>query len=186
MKRTGLWTRSVGLLLIGALLAAALAGCGGNAISFETVQVGNLTDGIVPGKVTVHVDMDAQSIPITDFALRLLRASRQEDENTLVSPLSVLCALAMTANGAEGETRQQMEAVLGLRTGQLNEYLYAYRIIALQDTSAKVGVANSIWLNEAKQTAVRSEFFRRTSIIWTPTSIECRLTARPATTSIAG
>lgn len=28
MKRTGLWTRSVGLLLIGALLADALAGCG--------------------------------------------------------------------------------------------------------------------------------------------------------------
>lgn len=169
MKRTGLWTRSVGLLLIGTLLAAALAGCGatpgGNAwgiapTPFETAQLGNLTDGIVPGKVTVHVDMEAQSIPITDFALRLLRASRQEDENTLVSPLSVLCALAMTANGAEGETKQQMEAVLGLRTGQLNEYLYAYKIIALQSTGAKVGVANSIWLNEAKQTAVRSAFLQ--------------------------
>lgn len=72
----------------------------------------------MPGKVTVHVDMDAQSIPITDFALRLLRASRQEDENTLVSPLSVLCALAMTANGAEGETRRQIgRRMLGLRTG---------------------------------------------------------------------
>ena len=127
MKRTSLWKRGIGLLLVSALLAAAaaaLAGCGTDIIPSGTAQLGNLTEGLTPNKVTVNVDMDEQSVLITDFALRLLRASRREGESTLVSPLSVLYALAMTANGAEGETKGQIESALGLRIEELNEYLY--------------------------------------------------------------
>lgn len=35
----------------------------------------------------------------------------KEGENTLVSPLSVMSALVMTANGAKGETLRQMEDI---------------------------------------------------------------------------
>ncbi|MBR6807137.1 MAG: serine protease, partial [Clostridia bacterium] len=43
----------------------------------------------------------------------LFKVSEESGKNTLISPLSVLCALAMTANGAEEETLQQIETVLG-------------------------------------------------------------------------
>lgn len=135
MKRTSLWKRGIGLLLVSALLAAAaaaLAGCGTDIIPSGTAQLGNLTEGLTPNKVTVNVDMDEQSVLITDFALRLLRASRREGESTLVSPLSVLYALAMTANGAEGETKGQIESALGLRIEELNEYLYGYNVMLPQ------------------------------------------------------
>lgn len=46
MKRTSLWKRGIGLLLVSALLAAAaaaLAGCGTDIIPSGTAQLGNLT-----------------------------------------------------------------------------------------------------------------------------------------------
>ena len=58
----------------------------------------------------------AAAFAVTDFGVRLLQHSMkkeiikgEENKNILVSPLSVLCALAMTANGARGETLSQME-----------------------------------------------------------------------------
>jgi serine protease inhibitor len=50
----------------------------------------------------------------TDFGFRLfVELSRQHDgENIFISPLSVSIALAMTYNGAEGETQQAMAETL--------------------------------------------------------------------------
>lgn len=50
---------------------------------------------------------------VTELALRLLK-SCPSDGDTLISPTSILCALAMTANGAEGETLSQLEDLFGM------------------------------------------------------------------------
>lgn len=63
-----------------------------------------------------------------NFAIALLQQTSQQDgTNELISPLSAMLCLAMLANGAEGETKAQMEAVLGMRTEDLNRALYALR-----------------------------------------------------------
>ena len=68
----------------------------------------------VPAKtVDILPDMDAGASAAADFGVRLFQISREEGKNTLISPLSVLYALAMTTNGADGETLAQMEQVLG-------------------------------------------------------------------------
>ena len=38
---------------------------------------------------------------ISDFGLRMLQSSWEEDKNILISPLSILSALSMPANGAD-------------------------------------------------------------------------------------
>jgi len=58
----------------------------------------------------------------TAFQFDLLKAAALEDENTLLSPLSVGIALAMTANGAEGKTLGAFENVLGMSLGELNNF----------------------------------------------------------------
>lgn len=78
-----------------------------------------------------------------EFALKLLQGSHKEGENTLVSPLSVYSALAMTAGGAEGRTLAQMEAVLGLGAGDMAPWLEGY----LSGTELKL--ANGIWFTDA-------------------------------------
>ncbi|MBQ3637609.1 MAG: serpin family protein, partial [Clostridia bacterium] len=74
---------------------------------------------------------------------------RREVENTLVSPLSVLGALAMTANGAKGETREEMETVLGMDTGELNRYFSG--LMPEEDKTEKgprFHLANSVWFTD--------------------------------------
>ena len=81
-----------------------------------------------PSAVSVSEEADlagGAADAVTDFAAELLR---QKDScgSTLLSPVSVIYALAMTANGAAGETLSQMESVLGLSLEELNAYLQTY------------------------------------------------------------
>ena len=81
----------------------------------------------IPAKaVDVLPDMDAGAAAAADFGVRLFQTSMEEGKNTLISPLSVLYALAMTTNGADGETPAQMEQVLGMDVDNLNSYMLAY------------------------------------------------------------
>ena len=100
---------------------------------------------------------DTDSV-VKDFAVRLFRQNFQEEENTLISPVSVLYALGMTANGAEGETLSQMEAVLGTDIDSLNPYLYAYKERLPEDEKYKLSMANSIWLKDDDTLEVKKDF----------------------------
>ena len=100
------------------------------------------------------------TIAATDFGLKLLKESMKEGENTLISPLSVLCALGMTANGAEGDTLEQMEALFGIPRQQMNEYLYAYINALPQSDKYKLTLANSIWIKEMKGLKIEEDFLQ--------------------------
>ncbi len=86
----------------------------------------------------------AHSIPTADFSVALLKASYQEGqtESLVLSPYSALLALAMTANGAQGETLSQMEAAFGMGRMELNSFLY----LCLQQERQELISANSLWL----------------------------------------
>ncbi|SHM64086.1 serpin family protein [Ruminococcus flavefaciens] len=81
-------------------------------------------------------------------------------KNLLLSPLSISSALAMTANGADGETREEMEKVLGsgLTLDEINEYM-AYYVSQLPDEEKKkIYLANSIWFKDDPSLKVYDEF----------------------------
>ena len=102
----------------------------------------------------------ADNAAATDFALRLFRASNEKGKNTLISPLSVLCALSMTANGAKGETREQMEATLGMSAEELNLYLYSYMNSLPTGEKYKLSLANSIWFRDDERFTVNEDFLQ--------------------------
>ncbi len=124
------------------------------------VQATSLMEGIKSGQVTALSDLTSQNAKATDFAVRLFKASRENGKNTLISPLSVLCALAMTANGAEGETLSQMESVLGMPTEELNLYIYSYMRNLPQEEKGKLSLANSVWFTEDKRFTVNRDFLQ--------------------------
>ena len=108
------------------------------------VRANCLSEDYAPRKVSVAPTTDRQMLASYAFALSLICQTAKE-ENTLLSPLSVMLALAMTANGANGETKAQMEKALGMPIEQLNGFLYAM----LQNTDQEVlGIAQSIWFRE--------------------------------------
>lgn len=144
----------VSLFLICAM-AVNLTGC-----ATMEVQAKNLMEGITPNQVSALDDLSSQNTDVTDFAIRLFKASEESGKNTLISPLSVLCALVMTANGAEKETLAQMEEVLGMTTEELNLYLYSYMQNLPQGEKYKLSLANSIWFTEDERFTVNQNFLQ--------------------------
>ena len=115
----------------------------------------------VPAKaVDVLPDMDAGATTAADFGVRLFQTSMEEGKNTLISPLSVLYALAMTANGAEGETLAQMEQVLGMDVDNLNSYMLAYLDLLPETKDYKMSLANSIWFKDDPDFIVEQRFLQ--------------------------
>jgi serpin B len=59
-----------------------------------------------------------------DFSVDLFKKSYTKGKNSLISPASVYLALGMTANGADGNTLKEFEALLGkdINIKELNSY----------------------------------------------------------------
>lgn len=153
MKKTRISLVIISLFLVCAM-AVNLTGC-----TME-VQAKDLMEGITPNNVNTLDDLSSQNADVTDFAIRLFKVSEESGKNTLISPLSVLCALAMTANGAEEETLQQIETVLGITTEDLNLYLYSYMKNLPQGDKYKLSLANSIWFTEDERFTVNQDFLQ--------------------------
>ncbi len=145
------------LLCLAVLLpAAAMSGC-------THISADNLSEGIMPGEVTGKKTDRTFEESSADFALKLFRATARGEENALVSPLSVMLALAMTTNGAKGETKAQMEALLGggMDIEDLNGYLYTYMKSLPSSEKAKLALANSVWFRDTESLDVRAAFLQK-------------------------
>ncbi len=172
--------RSAALLLALAILTAALAGCaaeaqdltGPGATTAQTTtaqattaqpqlppagDLQRLSANVAPRPVDASDALTPQALAAAgDFAAALLRSGlAKEGENTLVSPLSVLLALGMTANGAEGDTLAAFESVLGGGKGSLEDLNLLCKNLSdrLRDVSGstKLHIANGIWYEESFQ-----------------------------------
>ena len=86
-----------------------------------------------------------------------------EDNSFMISPLSLSMALAMTMNGAEGETKSVMQETLklkGFTSDEINNYYKKLKEALLAtDPSTKLSIANSIWTNHNVQ--IKDEFIRK-------------------------
>ncbi len=129
---------------------------------YGCIMVGavDLMDGVAPGAVDAIDDMEEGNIAVSDFAVRLLQ-SIDDDGNVFISPLSIMLALAMTANGASGQTLSQMESVLGMTADQLNSYLYSYVTSLPEGDRYKIKVANSIWFRNDDAFVVNNSFLQK-------------------------
>ena len=143
--------------LIALLLVFAMA-LGMTACS--QVSANDLMKDVPAKAVDVLPDMDAGAAAVADFGVRLFKTSMEEGKNTLISPLSVLYALAMTANGADGETLAQMEQVLGMDVDNLNSYMLAYLDLLPETKDYKMSLANSIWFKDDPNFTVEQSFLQ--------------------------
>ena len=147
MKRT--------MALFLALTLLLLTACGGPAYQAEELK----GDASAVPAASAEADLHgAGADAVTAFAVELLRQT-DEGGSTLLSPVSVVYALAMTANGAAGETLTQMESVLGLPLEELNACLRAYADQLPAEDGGRCSLANSIWLrDQADRLTVEQSF----------------------------
>ena len=126
----------------------------------QGIQAVNLMMDTTPESVTTLESLDSYNKAITDFAVKLLKESYSTDKNTLVSPLSILYALAMTANGAKEDTLKQMESVIGMTSEEMNLYLYSYISSLPEDKKYKLGIGNSIWFTDDEEFKINNDFLK--------------------------
>ena len=123
--------RKLAFLLALALLLA-LPGCGS-----ET--------GLLAGVTASERGEAADAAELAaDFTMELFNAV-YEGGDALISPVSVLAALAMAEAGAEGETLAQMEEAFGVDAETMRLALSAY-MSSVAGTEAKT--ANAIWFRD--------------------------------------
>lgn len=144
-KRSGTVRKS--FLLFSLIL---LLGFGAVACGEETAETDSLPNA--PVNETLAADLtevrDGGSA-VQRLGVNLLRQTYQEEgeNNLVVSPLSVMYAVGMSANGAAAETLTEMETVLGLSLDQLNAFLKEYTAGLQTSERFKMNLANSLWLN---------------------------------------
>ena len=130
------------------------------------IQAADLMEGIKAGPVGERASDEAFLLASADFAAALFRniSASEQQANSLVSPLSAMLALAMTANGADTQTKAEMEKVLGgsLPIEELNEYLHTYVKNLPSEEKSRLEIANSIWFREDEGLLqVNSEFLQK-------------------------
>jgi serpin B len=128
-----------GLLLVAVLMPAAAAGCGAGGSERAYAEPAAHVDGRLVGGNNA-------------FGINLFQAllGGEPDQNILISPASVSAALAMTYNGAAGETETAMIETLQLQGMTREEINGAFAdllsILRNPDPRVELVLANSLWM----------------------------------------
>lgn len=140
------------------LLAACIlpfSGCGKTVgkVHNKGVKSGavrDLTEGISKNESASKAPDDEFKAAASSFAAELFKDNYSKGKTTLVSPLSVLTALALVQNGAQGDTLAQLEQALGgLDRDTLNAYMRAYCDFLTESEELKI--ANSVWTDSSAE-----------------------------------
>lgn len=89
---------------------------------------------------------------VADTSVKLMKQSALEDikggKNVLISPESILTAMAMVVNGAGGDTLTEMQKALygSLSVEEFNKNMSAYNDYLVLSDSVKFHLANGIWI----------------------------------------
>ena len=153
MKRT-LWISLLCLMLLLSACAGLSASSAQNLLSGRETEFTAQTDK--PSEKTLNA--------LANFSLRLFQNSGDVgEEGALISPASVLFALGMTANGAQGETLAQLEAAFGLPLDELNPALAAWASSLPEEELCRAHLANAIWLRDTEDLTVEESFLDTTA-----------------------
>lgn len=97
-----------------------------------------------------------------DFSFELFQKAIKQKESIIVSPISVLVAMTMTANGADTQTRQEMQQVLGGNSlEELNFELKQFLTDLYSGEKAVLKRADSIWFrNTEEEFTVNKDFLK--------------------------
>ncbi len=109
-----------------------------------------------------------------------------KDQNIFISPMSILLALAMTYNGAVGDTNLAMAEALGFTGFDLEELNSGFHDLLVSiknaDSSIELAIANSIWYKLGY--SVKEDFIERNEKYYSSEVNEIDFTAPEAVDTI--
>jgi serine protease inhibitor len=141
------WGKKMGLVILAAVMLFSLAGCAEEADGTGM----NIPE---PDQEILDAFDEALADKSNEFGFELYRKLVTAEDNVMISPTSIYTALAMTINGAGGETLEAMAAVLGIEPESLERFNQnnLARLYKLQeaDPDVIINIANSLWMKEGE------------------------------------
>lgn len=131
--------------------ALTLAACTSCSASFRSAKQLTTTQKAPAVSASDSQQQDAAQAYL-NFTASLLQHTFSGD-NLLLSPLSAADALCLTMEGAAGETRQQMETVLGEA-----ETMGGYFSTIRRETGEQLTMADSVWIRNDPSLSVNDTF----------------------------
>ncbi len=148
-------------LLLATAISCSLLSCS-LLISAENLSQGYSRKATEKGEISKEF-----TASMANFSIELFKGiSHGTQEKNLISPLSAVLCLAMLANGAEGETKVQLEQVFGMDIQKLNESLYAYTQSLNSSKECRFNLADSVWFRDDKHVLHVREEFLQTNADW--------------------
>lgn len=149
--------RNISILLTIIFLASFIVGCSHvskaeGKTNAKVTELGQKKNGSEKGENGCENKnmYDKEITEVSNFGLNLLKsvASKSEKNSSiLISPISIISVLGMSANGANGETLKEFEKSFGMTSKELNNFMKSYKKLPSED-GYKVNQANSIWLKK--------------------------------------
>ncbi|HZH99320.1 MAG TPA: serpin family protein, partial [Fimbriimonadaceae bacterium] len=150
----------------------AVAGCGGNGsfggnnpYSAETRSSRQREEALSRATKALEEGAAPQvTESINDLGLKLFgRLASAEKENVFISPVSISSALAMTYNGAGGDTKKGMAEALGLQKLSADQANAAYAslrtVLTSLDDKVQIQIANAIYARQG--VPFKGDFLKR-------------------------
>ena len=143
-------------LTLSALTLVSACGC----FQEKKVTAEELSKEYVRTATETSEDLTEFKSQFTDFSLSFFQKTVEKNEqNKLFSPLSAALCLALINNGANGNTRAQLEDLFGMDTDTLNRSLYTYTSSLYSGEDCQLNLANSIWI-KVQALKIKPEFLQ--------------------------
>ena len=163
MKRKNVWA-AIALTM----MATVVAGCSKDDSNADNSSIEPQPEPVVtPLELPTSMELTRAELEMVsssnEFAFNLFRTAQDEKESQILSPISITYALGMLNNGAAGETRQQIDKVLGFSdAGADSINAFCYKMLQMAptlDPLTKVMIANTIYMNKPYE--LKQEFVEK-------------------------
>ena len=143
-------------LSLAAAITVVFVGCQ------KEVTSQDLMENVTATNVSQMTCTDAFAELYTDFSLDLMKYMYSKDKNTVISPLALLNALMVSANGANGQTLSEIQGLLGnkLTLNDINLFLHTYKENLSNTETATLYLENSLWFNSDNAFTPNSDFLQ--------------------------
>jgi len=134
---------------------------------------------------TAETDQAFFTRSVQQFSDQLFFVEGFQKKNVMLSPLSVLLALGMTSNGANGTTLESMLDVLAAKQGTLEQFNKAnasYLGSIKKISGVELSIANSLWLN--KEVRFDKDFLNKTREVYHASAKNLDFSASSSLTTI--
>lgn len=148
-------------------LLVSLAACGHekaseiSELSAETSQEEKKQDDKEIEEAVKNLEkMQDTSNKVKDISMELFKESVSEGKNSMISPVSILMAMAMAENGAAAGSRTQIEKAFECTTEELSDWLKNWMTSLKTGENTRMNVANSFWFRDAEGLKVKENYLK--------------------------